>query len=607
MSDSMKARIALSCTIFAISFTATTVMAQEPFSKLVGPVTVGPVQKTNALEVPFITWGGDVATFHANGGLDTKPGTIFEKHGLKLKLVPGDDFVGQVKNYLGGKTPFLRGTMSMIGQASEVIGADPRTKPVVFLQLTWSAGDHMVARENFRNLNEMKAKKFVLQRGGPHVGMLNDILQTPRLSWTDIQVVWADDLTGPKGPAELFRKDPTIDACFCISPDMAGLTGGLKEKGSGKEGTVKGAHVLVSTADLLARSIADVYACRKDFYDANKEQVEKFAAGYLKGCVELLDLKKSFKDKKPTPKYTQILKMTQQILGKEVIPTEEDADGLISDCTFVLLDGNESFFTDRGNLSGFEQKMDEVLKLAVALKNASKEFPFLHPSADYSKLATTAGVARTRPAVAGNGRSGGEVLSDEDIIAGTINSYTIFFEPDQRVFRQEQYSEDFERAIRQASTYGKAKIVIRGHSDPTKTLLDFVQAAVAKGVLKQIKMGDQFEYFMEGKKLDLTDTKKIVEIVKTMNFDGAQNNPLDTFEVAENLSNERASAVRDAVIKYAEMKKYLFDKSQIVSDGAGIVDPVIPKPKNLNEAKKNMRVEFRIVRVSGEVTSSFNF
>src|SRR5208283_5108272 len=245
--------------------------AQEPFSTTVGKVTVGDVKKADVIEVPYITWGGDVATFIANGGKgETKPGTIFAKQGLKLNLVPGDDFVGQVKNYLEGKSPFLRGTTSMIGLASEVLGSDPRTKPVVFLQLTWSAGDHVVSRENLKTLNDLKGKTIALQKGGPHVGMLDDILRTAKLDWKDIKVIWTDDVTGDKGPAAAFKKNDKIDACFVISPDMAGLTGGLDSTGTGAEGTVKGAKVLVSTVQ-MSRSIADVYACRKDFYDANKE------------------------------------------------------------------------------------------------------------------------------------------------------------------------------------------------------------------------------------------------------------------------------------------------------------------------------------------------
>src|SRR5438552_1664992 len=50
------------------------------------------------LEVPYILWGGDVATFLANGGETTRPGTPFAEQGLKVKLVRGDDFAAQVKN-----------------------------------------------------------------------------------------------------------------------------------------------------------------------------------------------------------------------------------------------------------------------------------------------------------------------------------------------------------------------------------------------------------------------------------------------------------------------------------------------------------------------------
>src|SRR5258707_445777 len=86
-----------------------------------GPSAVGAADKVKpgtVLEVPFIFWGGDVATFHANGGQETTPDSLFGKQGLKLKLTPGDDFDKQVKAYLDDKTPFLRGTLSMLGQAS---------------------------------------------------------------------------------------------------------------------------------------------------------------------------------------------------------------------------------------------------------------------------------------------------------------------------------------------------------------------------------------------------------------------------------------------------------------------------------------------------------
>src|SRR5262249_28063260 len=153
----------------------------------------------------------------------------------------------------------------MICQASEVLGADERTKPVVFLQLTWSNGDHLVSREGLKTLSDLKGKTVALQKGGPHVGMLHDCLTTAGLTWNDIKPLWLDDATGDKGPPEKFRGDEKVDACFAITPDMESLTGGLTKTGTGAGGSVKGAHVLVSTVD-MSSSIADVYACRSDFF-----------------------------------------------------------------------------------------------------------------------------------------------------------------------------------------------------------------------------------------------------------------------------------------------------------------------------------------------------
>ena len=150
----------------------------------------------------------------------------------------------------------------MMGQASEVLGSDPRTKGVVIMQMTWSAGDHMVAREGIKTVTDLKGKTVAVQQGGPHIGMLDDILKTAQLDWSDINVKYFDALSGEGSPVEAFRNDTTISACFAVSPDMFGLCISLTGWGTGAEDTVKGAHVLVSTAE-LSRSIADVYVCRK--------------------------------------------------------------------------------------------------------------------------------------------------------------------------------------------------------------------------------------------------------------------------------------------------------------------------------------------------------
>ncbi len=586
--------------------------AQQRFADLVGRTSVGPVKSAGPIEVPFITWGGDVATFHANAGLATGAGSIYQKLGLNVKLVKGDDFPGQVRRYLAGDSPFLRGEVRMIGMASEVLGADPRTKPVVVLQLTWSAGDHCVGRAGVRTLSDLKGKKVALQQGGPHVGMLDDILRAAQLTWGDVTVVWAKDLTGPNGPAEMFRRDGSIDACFVISPDMLGLTGGLDASGSGAEGTVKDARVVVSTAQ-MSRSIADVYAVRKDFYDANKAWVEKFVAGYLKASERVVELRGKYDPAKGTfdPEYRKMLEMAQGILGKDVLPTlEVDAHGLLLDASFVGLPGNKSWFLDKGNLDGFEPKQRAALDLAVGQGYAGQRAGFFGPDLDWDKVATL-GDLRVREG-AGGARFAAEAVDafpDKAMDERTILSFTIAFEPNQTAFGADVYGPEFRRALQAASTFGNAVIAVRGHSDPTKTLVDFVKAGMERGVLKRTGTEGSYKYFFQGKPLDLTSTKDVIRLIESGGLDGTSNDPRQTMQAALNLSRARAEAVRDAIVAYAKAQNVRLEASQIQPMGVGVAEPLIAKPSSMDEAKQNMRVEFRLLKVPAEAVqqSDFNF
>jgi ABC-type nitrate/sulfonate/bicarbonate transport system substrate-binding protein/outer membrane protein OmpA-like peptidoglycan-associated protein len=587
--------------------------AQEKrFLETVGPGNVGAVTQTAPLQVPYITWGGDMATFYGNGGLETKPGTLFQKQGLNLKLVAGDDFVQQVRDYRAGKTPFLRGTFHMIGLASEVLGSDPRTKGVVILQLTWSAGDHLIARQEIKTVTDLKGKTVALQEGGPHVGMLDDVLKSAKLTWNDVKVVWAKDLTGtPTAPPELLRKRSDIDACFAITPDMIGLCGGLRNVGTGAEGTVKGARVLVSTAE-MSRSIADVYVCRKDFYDANKALITKFVAGYLKACEEIIELKKQY-EASGSDTYKNLLQLTQSIYGKTTIPVLDDAHGLLSDCTFVGYPGNVTFFTQQGNLHGFEALHKAALDLAVS-RGYAKERMGLFPSGlDYQSPAFLSYLSRTqierterfRPEVV---RSDIEALTTGALDDRTILSFTISFEPNQSTFTAEQYGAEYQRVIETADKFGNAVIVIRGHADPTKTLLDLVRAGLKKGVLQRSGSSGNYSYSLNGKPLDLGATSDLLQLVEQGAFDGvAESSPRETMQAALNLSRTRAEAVMESIAAFSKSKGHTLDTTQVQPVGVGIREPFIAKPANLDQAKQNMRVEFRVVRVPAEATKSSDF
>jgi outer membrane protein OmpA-like peptidoglycan-associated protein len=585
------------------------------FSDVVGPVKINDVQKNGPIQVPFIFWGGDVVTFHANGGLKTANGSIYQKQGLNLNLIQEDDFVQQVRDYMSGKSPFLRGTTDMIARASDVIGSDPRTKPVMIMQITWSKGDHLVVKTGIKTLADLKGRTIALQEFGPHVKLLDDVLKVANLTWDDVKIVYTKDLTGDTdSPVGIFKRRQDVDAAFVVTPDMIALTGGLQNVGSGAEGTIKGARVVASTSE-LSRSIADVYVCRKDFFDSNQDVVTKFVAGYFKASEEVMEMQTAYNSKGSKP-YLAVLKMSQDIFGKKLLPTlEEDAAGLVADAVFVGYPGNVVFFTEENNANGFDAVSKDVIGLSLSRGHIRNRFAFFSPNFDYQSSFFVGYLASVK--VNREERFRGEALQQEiealtnsgGLDSNTLVSFSIQFSPNQVEFNADTYGNEFQRVIDVLSKAGNAVIAVRGHSDPTKTLSDFVKAGTAKGTLRQSGTTGNFSYYLDGKAFDLSDTKSVINAIDNGVVDGSPNgiNPRDTMQSALNLSRQRAEAVRKAIIDYAAKQNIRIDPSQIQPSGVGVKEPLISKPRNAGEAGQNMRVEFRLVRVTAEPTKQGDF
>ncbi len=604
-------------TLFLILLSLSGTLAYgDTFKEIVGPVAVKDVNPSKTVEVPFIVWGGDMATFYANGGIETGKGTLFDKQGLNMKLTPGDDFPQQVRNYLEGKSPFLRGTYRMLGMASEVLGEDPRTKPVIFMQMTWSAGDHAVSRPNIKTLADLKGATVVLQKAGPHEGLLDDLLSDAGLKWSDINVVWAEDLTGSaNSPAEIFRKRKDVDVAFVITPDMLGLTGGLQNTGNGTEGTVRGARVLASTAE-RSYSIADVYACRRDWYETNKEWITKFTAGYLKAAENVIDLQKAY-ESNGSAEYMKLLQLTQDIYGKDVIPSlEGDAHGLLLDCTFAGHPGNVAFFSDKNPYRGFTAFQTKALDMAKERGYTQIRQGFIPSSLDWNAAAftnyLTKTVAKEQP------RFNAEATLQElealnaggDLSDNVIYSVVISFDPNQNEFSALQYGVEFNKILELVQQYGNAVIAVRGHTDPTLTLLTLVKGGIDSGIIKQTGSKGNYNYFLNGRRLDINNTKYLTDLIANGSFDRVSykgQNPRQVMQAGLNLSRSRAEAVKAAVSEYAHAQNIPLDESQIQPVGVGIREPVNPKPRNAAEAAENRRVEFLLVRVSAEAQNSTDF
>ena len=142
----------------------------------------------------------------------------------------------------------------------------------------------------------------------------------------------------------------------------------------------------------------------------------------------------------------------------------------------------------------------------------------------------------------------------------------------------------------------------------SKTLIDLIKAGNAKGTLRRSGTQGNYRYSLNGRALDLNDTSQLVDAIAAGDFDGVENyNPRRTMQAALNLSRNRAGAVKNSVAEYAKAQGITMDLSQIQPQGVGIAEPFIAKPRSMDEAKQNMRVEFRLLRVSAEVTQESDF
>ena len=140
---------------------------------------------------------------------------------------------------------------------------------------------------------------------------------------------------------------------------------------------------------------------------------------------------------------------------------------------------------------------------------------------------------------------------------GELFSFEINFQPNQKMFTEELYAQEFEKLVDLSATYGGAVITVEGHSDPLK-YNKLKKKGAADMVLKR------------------------------------------TRQAAKNLSMNRALAVRNSIINFAAKEGVPLDQSQLTVIGHGIAQPKYGNPKTKEQWLSNMRVVFRIIQIEAE-------
>jgi outer membrane protein OmpA-like peptidoglycan-associated protein len=142
---------------------------------------------------------------------------------------------------------------------------------------------------------------------------------------------------------------------------------------------------------------------------------------------------------------------------------------------------------------------------------------------------------------------------------GTLFVIEITFDPNQSVFAEDRYANDYQKALQVTQTYGGALVVVEGHSDPL-------------GILQAQQKGER---------------KEVLDQMR---------------QVAKNLSLARANAVRSSFIQYSKDHKIHIDQSQFIAIGRGVEAPKFNPPRTREEWAANRRVRFVIKQVEAELS-----
>lgn len=518
----------------------------------------------DALRLPLRSSGVDLVPLYANGySLETADDSPFARRDLAVELFRENDLARRIEGYLTCDSPVLAGTQAQLQAAAALTEDDERTRMVVIYQHGWSVGaDAVVARAGIDTLADLSGATIALEAFGPQIDLLAHVLAAARDKvdeddWEQPELVHVERQLGfgESAPGGRFYTDDAIDAALLARPDADVLTSG-GGTGTGAEGSIEGAHVLFSTRS-ASRAVSEVYAVRADYLEANREQLKTLVSALFRAEEQVReDVKKQIVDWDTVARH---------LLGDS--GAVRDARTLWSGVETAGMQGNVDWAGETHPRS-FRRINSELANALVPVGLLDRERSLQLAGYDYPALAE--GVFDKRrvdlPSFDSDAaaRMVAERRENDELDEQTIAEFEIRFEPNQTGFPISRYREDFADVVEAASTYGGAVFTVEGHADPL-------------GYLRKKQQG-----------ADLNELRTIRQ-------------------AAKNLSRNRAMAVRDAVVEFAEDDGVSMDPSQFVTDGLGFSDPRTgicnddPCPPETEEQwRSNMRVVFRAVRVEGE-------
>jgi NitT/TauT family transport system substrate-binding protein len=228
--------------------------------------------ETNEVRVRVNIWVGCAGGLVANGGLDTAPGSIYAKEGLKVSFKIIDDWTEGAAALASNNVDVMLTTVDVWAKDYAQMKARGFTARAFFL-VDWSRGaDGIIAAQGINGLKDLTGKKLAFAPYTPSHFLLWHGLKGSGLSVAQRNDLFDKAIHTKDGiePATLFAQQ-RVDAAVAWDPDMSDAV--AKRAGSRKIYDTR-------TADKL---IADILVVSERFAASQPQTVVKFAEGWLEG------------------------------------------------------------------------------------------------------------------------------------------------------------------------------------------------------------------------------------------------------------------------------------------------------------------------------------
>jgi NitT/TauT family transport system substrate-binding protein len=228
---------------------------------------------TRPLKVGINTWAGHAPGLVANGGLATKPSSIYKKLGLDVEMKIIEDPAAKLAAFQAGQIDVMWDTVDSWAREASVL-AEGKVRGKSVIMEDWSrGGDGVVSLASIKSVEDLAGKKIATTEFTPSHWLLLYLLNQSGLSPEQKQAIEKGLVITQDAPAAAAMfKSKKVDAAVTWEPDLSAAV------------TARGdeAHVLVSTT-AATNVIADTLVARQDIIDQAPESLAAFVAGWFEG------------------------------------------------------------------------------------------------------------------------------------------------------------------------------------------------------------------------------------------------------------------------------------------------------------------------------------